>query len=100
MSLLRELGQRGYHRAVDTTLYAPADVVRAAAEETELFLVDLKVMDAEKHKRYTGVDNELILSNIRLLAKLHKPFIIRIPLIEGINDDEDNIEATAAFIEE
>ena len=100
MSLLRELGQRGYHRAVDTTLYAPADVVRAAAEETDLFLVDLKVMDAEKHKRYTGVDNELILSNIRLLAKLHKPFIIRIPLIEGINDDEDNIEATAAFIEE
>lgn len=98
--LLRELGRRGFHRAVDTTLYAPAKVVRAVASETDLFLVDLKMMDAEKHKRYTGVSNEVILSNIRLLAELQKPFIIRIPLIEGINADEENIEATAHFMEE
>ena len=100
LQLLRELGRRGFHRAVDTTLYAPAKVVRAVASETDLFLVDLKVMDAEKHKRYTGVSNELILSNIRLLAVLQKTFIIRIPLIEGINADEENIEATARFMEE
>ena len=99
MNLLHELGRRGIHRAVDTTLYAPADVVRAVAAETDLFLVDLKVMDAQKHRRYTGVSNERILENIRLLAQLQKPFYIRIPLIEGINADEENIEATAAFIE-
>jgi len=97
MNLLHELGRRGFHRAVDTTLYAPADVVRAVATETDLFLVDLKVMDAGKHKLFTSVSNELILSNLRLIASLGVPFQVRIPLIEGINTDEENIEATAAF---
>lgn len=98
MPLLRELGSRGFHRAVDTTLYASPDVVRTVAAETDLMLVDLKVMDGEKHKRYTGVRNDCILVNIRLLASLGTPFQIRIPLIEGINADEENIEATAAFL--
>ena len=99
LALLHELGLRGFHRAVDTTLYADPDVVRAVAAETDLFLVDLKVMDAALHKRYTGVSNELILSNIRLLATLGTPFQIRIPLIEGINADPENIEATATFLQ-
>jgi len=99
-NLLRELGRRGFHRCVDTTLYAAPEVVKAAAAETDLFLVDLKVMDAEKHRRYTGVSNERILSNLRLLARMGKPFQIRIPLIDGVNSDEENIEATACFIEE
>lgn len=98
LALLRELGHRGFHRCVDTTLYADPEVVKAVAAETDLFLVDLKVMDAEKHKRYTGVSNEHILSNLRLLAQLGAPFQIRIPLIDGINSDEENIETTAEFI--
>lgn len=96
--LLHELGLRGIHRAVDTTLYASPDIVTAVAAETDLFLVDLKVMDPEKHKLYTGASNELILSDIRLIAQLGVPFQIRIPLIEGINSDEENIEATARFL--
>jgi pyruvate formate lyase activating enzyme len=98
MALLKELGLRGIHRAVDTTLYATLEVVQAVAAETDLFLVDLKVMDSEKHRRYTGVPNERILSNLRLLTNIGTPFQIRIPLIEGINADEENIEATAEFI--
>lgn len=97
LSLLHELGKRGFHRAVDTTLYADPEVVRTVATETDLFLVDLKVMDSSKHKQLTGVPNERIHANLRLLAQLGVPFQIRIPLIEGINTDEENIEATAAF---
>ena len=100
LPLLHELGLRGIHRAIDTTLYASPDVVRAVASEADLFLVDLKMMDAGKHKRYTGVSNELILSNLRLLASLGAPIQIRIPLIEGINADEENIEATALFLKQ
>ena len=100
MNLLHELGRRGFHRAVDTTLYAPGDVVRAVATETDLFLVDLKVMDAQKHKHYTGVSNEWILDNVRLLSQIGAQILFRLPLIEGINADEANIEATARFIEE
>ena len=98
--LLHELGLRGIHRAIDTTLYASPDVVRAVAAEADLFLADLKVMDAEKHKRYTGVSNELIISNFRLLASLGVPFQVRIPLIEGVNTDSENIRQAATFIEE
>jgi pyruvate formate lyase activating enzyme len=98
--LLHELGLRGIHRAIDTTLYASPDVVRAVAAEADLFLADLKVMDAEKHKRYTGVSNELIISNFRLLASLGVPFQVRIPLIEGVNADYENIRQAAIFIEE
>lgn len=99
IALLRELGRRGFHRTVDTTLYASKEVVEAVADNCELLLVDLKLMDSEKHRRYTGVSNELILDNIRLLASLGKDFFIRIPLIEGINADEENMEATASFLE-
>ena len=98
LAILKELGLRGFHRTVDTTLYASKEVVEAVADNCELLLVDLKLMDSEKHRRYTGVPNELILQNIRLIAGLGKNFLIRIPLIEGINADEENIEATARFL--
>lgn len=100
LALLKACGHKGFHRAVDTTLYAPRDIVDKVARETDLFLVDLKVMDRDKHRRYTGVSNKLILSNFRHLAEIGVPAQVRIPLIEGVNADEDNIEATARFIAE
>ena len=96
--ILSDCRKRGFHRCVDTTLYASPEVVRAVAAEADLFLVDLKVMNMERHKQLTGVSNERILSNLRLLSSLNTPFQIRIPLIEGINADEENIEATASLI--
>ena len=96
--LLQELGRRGFHRAVDTSLYASQEVVRQVAKYCDLFLVDIKLMDNEKHRQYTGVSNQIILDNIRLLAHLGKPFIVRIPLIEGVNADKENIDATARFL--
>ena len=98
LELLGELGRRGFHRAVDTTLFAAPDVVRSVAAEGDLFLVDLKVMDSAVHQRYTGVPNERILENLRLLASLDKPYWIRIPLITEVNASEENISATAAFL--
>ncbi len=98
LMLLRELGQRGFHRTVDTTLHAPWHIVEQVAANCELWLVDLKLMDAEKHRRFTGVDNSLILQNIEQLARLGADFFIRIPLIEGINADEENIRQTAQFL--
>ena len=98
LELLRELGRRGFHRCVDTTLYASREVVAEVADECELMLVDLKLMDSQKHQLYTGVPNELILQNIRFLAEQGCPFVIRIPLIDGVNADDENIEATAQFL--
>ena len=96
--LLDELGRRNIHRTVDTTLFASAADVDKVAKRCELFLVDLKVMDAGKHKLYTGVDNSRILDNIRMVSRLGHKFWIRIPLIVGVNADDDNLRKSADFL--
>ena len=98
LELLKELGRRVFHRTVDTSLYASQEVVAEVAKECELILADLKIMDPDKHRLYTGVSNDLILQNIRYLADNGHPFLIRIPLIEGINADEQNMDATGRFL--
>ena len=96
--VLDELGRKGFHRTVDTTLFASEGQVKRVAERCELFLVDLKLMDSERHLHYTRVRNGQILSNIRTLSELSKRFWIRIPLIVGVNTDDENLEASAAFL--
>ena len=98
LALLTELKQRGFHTAVDTSLQTSPTIVGRVAPVTDLFLADLKLMDSAQHKQYTGKENELILNNIRLLNQLGADFWIRIPLIEGVNADDENIIATADFL--
>lgn len=96
--VLDELGRRRIHRTVDTTLFAPAETVRKVAERCELLLVDLKLMDCSRHKHFTGVGNEQILKNIRMMSEMGHPFWIRIPLIVGVNADAANLTASAEFL--
>jgi pyruvate formate lyase activating enzyme len=98
LELLRELGRRGFHRTVDTTLYVNPELIPVIAKECDLFLVDLKTMDSEVHRKFTGVPNERILENIRLLASLGARYFIRIPLIREVNGDRANLEASARFL--
>lgn len=98
IEILTELKSRNIHRTVDTTLFASAKTVEKVMPLADLFLVDLKHMDSEKHKRYTGVPNEQILSNIRLISEAGARFWIRIPLIVGVNADDNNLQASADFL--
>lgn len=98
LQALKECGKRMYHRVVDTTAFASLETVLEVAKHTELFLIDLKVMNSEKHKEFTGVRNEKILSNIIELAKTDCEIIFRIPLIKDVNTSEENIRETASFI--
>ncbi|PNU21455.1 glycyl-radical enzyme activating protein [Geothermobacter hydrogeniphilus] len=99
LELLAACGARGIHRTVDTSGLAGREILLKVAEQTELFLYDLKLMDAERHRQWTGVDNGPILANLRALAAAGAEIRIRIPLIRGVNDDPVNIEATARFID-
>jgi len=72
--------------------------VLAAAEVTNLFLYDLKHMDSQRHEELTGYPNELILDNARRLDELGAHMWIRIPLIPGMNDDQDNLAQACRFI--
>jgi pyruvate formate lyase activating enzyme len=98
IELLDECGHRGIHRAVDTAGLANTEIVLEVARRTDLFLFDLKMMDSDKHREWVGIPNEKILENLKLLAETGAKIIIRIPLIGGVNDDAENMEATARFV--
>jgi len=96
--LLAACRSRRIRTVVDTCGYADTRVVRRVAGNVDLFLYDLKVMDNEKHRRFTGVGNQLILENLRVLAECRSNVLVRIPVIPGVNDDAQNLEALAEFL--
>ena len=97
LMLLIQCQLQRIHTAVDTSCYVKPDFLGKISEKTDLFLCDIKHMDSDMHKRFTGVENNLILDNIKRLSEAGKEIIIRIPIISGFNDDKANIEATAKF---
>lgn len=96
--LFDRCGERKIHRALDTAGHVPEKNLLAAADCTELFLFDLKLIDGERHQRFTGVDNRLILSNLRALATTRAQIQIRIPLIKGINTADADLKEFAEVI--
>ncbi len=98
LELLALCGARQIHRAIDTSGYGKTADLLKIAEQTELFLFDLKLMDAERHREFTGVANRLILANLKALAASGAQIEIRVPLIAGINDDRQNLEQLATFV--
>lgn len=97
-SLLTLAKKKGLHTTIDTCGYAPWENIKRIKDNVDLFLYDIKHMNNEKHKKYTGVSNELILDNLRKLAGEGKKIWVRIPIIPGINDDASNIKETCEFI--
>ena len=97
LEALEACGRAGLHRAVDTCGFAPEETILRVGAHTDLFLYDLKHMDPEKHRLYTGVDNVLILSNLRSLDQAGANLNLRVPLIPGINDEPENLEALGAL---
>lgn len=98
--LLRALKEQGIHTAVDTTGYAPWEVIEKALPYIDLFLLDLKHMDGASHKAAMGVPSELILENARRIAAAGGRMQIRVPLIPRYNDSEENIHAVGGFVKE
>lgn len=86
------------HTVVDTCGFVNESVILAAAKHTDLFLYDLKFMDSDLHKEYTGVDNKLILENAQKLGENGASMRIRIPFIPEINSAQEEIEAMGKFI--
>jgi len=98
LEMLQACRRERVHVAVDTSGYASRELVLKVAELADLFLYDLKLMDEEKHLKYTGVSNSLILENISALLRSGKKVIVRFPVIPGINDDDNNIRLMRNFL--
>lgn len=96
-NLARKFSEIGIGVCLDTTGFAPPEQFLKILPYVELFLYDIKQMDSKKHQSFTGVPNELILSNARLLAENGGALQVRVPVIPKLTDDWDNLTRTAEF---
>jgi len=95
LAVLGRLREAGIHTAVDTCGHAPPEVLLRVAAAADLILFDVKLIDDGRHLRFTGVSNRTILENFRALGQAHANLWVRVPVIPGVNDDEENLAATA-----
>jgi len=100
--VLRRCKQSYIHTTIETTMCVPTDYLMGILPTIDWIFVDIKHMDPQTHKQLTGIDNRLILHNIRQVAAADWDgfIVIRIPVIPGLNDSEENIRATARFVHE
>ena len=99
-ALLRACRDRGIGTVIDTCGYAPGGVFLDVALAADLVLYDLKLMDPARHKQYTGVSNRRILANLEALVARGRPVTVRIPVMPGINDADDDIRQFASYLAE
>lgn len=88
------------HVAVETSGYVKTAVFKEMVSMFDLILMDIKHTDSVMHKKYTGVDNRLIIDNLRFLCDTDTDFVIRIPLIPGVNDTEQNMYNILSLIKD
>jgi pyruvate formate lyase activating enzyme len=97
VALLAALHAHGIHTALDTCGHVPWEVLERTRRHVDLFLYDVKLMDEERHRRFTGVSNHHILANLHALSEREHRIVLRLPVIPGVNDDEVNVRAVAAL---
>jgi pyruvate formate lyase activating enzyme len=100
MGILERCKAEGLHTAIETTTQTRWEYLEAALPLVDLFMVDIKHLDPQKHKAVTGVSNHRILANIRRLAGTGKPIIFRVPVVPSVNDTCAEIQAIAGFVAE
>jgi len=90
----------GIHIAIETSGFAADDVFADAMARCDLIMMDWKVSDPALHRRYTGVSQEVIRRHAGMLAKGDTPFILRMPIIPGVNDNAAHFETAAALVKD
>ncbi len=97
-SLLAASKLAGLHTAVDTCGAADWDIFQRILPLTDLFLYDLKVMDDGRHREEVGATNRLILDNLQRLSREGAELLVRLPVVPGITDDDENVARWGAFV--
>lgn len=100
LEFLRKCKGLHVNTAMETCLHAPHEVLGSIAPYVDTFICDMKVMDDEKHRHYTGVGNSLIKENLAWLLERPGEVLVRMPLIPGVNDDRKNLMEMAEFLSE
>lgn len=95
--ILKACSEKGIHTTLDTSGYGEMDEV---LNYTDLVLLDIKHMDPQMHKKYTGVSNEIILENAKEINARNIPMIIRVPVIPEVNNTKENIQQLIDFLKQ
>jgi pyruvate formate lyase activating enzyme len=99
LSILNACRERGISTTVDTCGFSTQAIFEKILPLVDHILIDIKLMDDEKHIQWTGVSNKQILANIQYLSTRASNILVRVPVIPGVNDDDENLSATAKFIQ-
>ncbi len=86
------------HTVLDTCGFASWETLDRIRLQVDLFLYDLKLMADDRHRRFTGVSNDAVLRNLRALSQEGHKVLVRIPVIPGVNDDNENMQQIAGFL--
>ena len=86
------------HKAIQTSGYTDSETYKKVIDKFDYIMQDIKLLDREQHKKYTGVYNDNILENIKYLKESGKEYIFRIPLIPDITDTEENLKAISELV--
>ena len=85
----------GMHTCIETCGYTSDEIFAEVIDTLSMIMMDVKLVDAEAHRRWTGRDNAPILRHLDMLCKASTPFIIRMPIIPGVNDHREHFESVA-----
>ncbi len=96
--LLKACKERGINTAIESTGCAGFDKIQKLLPYLDVYLMDIKHTNSEKHKQFTTQPNELILENARKIAENANKLIIRVPVIPTFNDTEEEIRGIAEFV--
>lgn len=96
-ALFSECKKMGLHTAIESTACAPYESIEKILPYLDLYLMDIKHRNPDKHREFTGKSNELILENAKKLARDAKELVIRVPVIPTFNDTPEEIRAIAEF---
>lgn len=100
VAIAKELKKEEISLTIDTCGYVPFERFEKILPYVDTFLYDVKVMDPKLHKKYIGVDNELILENLVKLSEAGARIYIRIPTVKEVNGNEQNMLDTIRFLKE
>lgn len=98
LELLKACRDMGVNTAIETCLFAPTETLKTFLPITNRIIADLKLADPSLHKAFTGIDNSLILRNLRMLAEEECDLLLRVPLIPGFTATEENLRGIGKLI--
>lgn len=99
VQLCRGFFEKGISVFIDTSGFAPWERFESILPYVTAFLYDIKLIDSQKHKKWIGADPTLILENLKKLSNAGADIRLRLPLVAGVNDSQEDIQGIVNLLQ-